>query len=105
MHKNNIILSMKKILTYLLFLCVIISDTSGQPLKGQQQGTQTPDLLIATGTNNIDLIYRVNGRDGRLYQSYLGSRLDDISVLSQSKGMQVTWPMPLSVLIIFLNRQ
>ena len=32
---------------------------------------------------NTDLIYKVNGRDGRLYQSYLGTRLENMSDLNQ----------------------
>jgi len=43
----------------------------------------TPDLLIPAGTKNVDLIYRVNGRDGRLYQAYLGARLGNAGDLKQ----------------------
>ncbi len=43
----------------------------GQFPTGRQQMQQTPDVLISVGTQNIDLIYRVNSRDGRLYQAYL----------------------------------
>jgi alpha-galactosidase len=50
---------------------------------GQPQANQKPDVVIATGTLNTDLIYKVNGRDGRLYQSYLGPKLSNISGLNQ----------------------
>ena len=74
---------MKKLLFYLLFICVTGFVLTGQPPMGQQQANQTPDVVIAVGTSNTDLIYKVNGRDGRLYQSYLGTRLDNISGLNQ----------------------
>jgi alpha-galactosidase len=44
---------------------------------------QSPDILIQTGTKNTDLIYRVNGRDGRLYQAYLGTKLGNYEDLKQ----------------------
>ena len=55
----------------------------GQPPAGQPQANQTPDVIIAAGTSNTDLVYKVNGRDGRLYQSYLGAKLVNTAVLSQ----------------------
>jgi alpha-galactosidase len=35
------------------------------------------DVLIQVGTKNIDLIFKVSGKDGRLYQCYLGAKLAD----------------------------
>jgi len=45
---------------------------------------QKPDLLISAGTKNTELIYRVSGRDGRLYQAYLGTKLANSDGLRQS---------------------
>lgn len=76
----------------LLFLVIVISlmsyVSSGQnpvvpPPEGQPQVQQKPDLFIHTGTRNSDLIYRVNGRDGRLCQAYLGTKLGSIESLRQ----------------------
>jgi alpha-galactosidase len=50
---------------------------------GQAQSNQTPDVLIFTGTLNTDLIYRVSGKDGRIYQAYIGSKLNSPEVLNQ----------------------
>jgi alpha-galactosidase len=47
---------------------------------------QSPDILIATGTKNTDLIYKVNGRDGRLYQVYLGTKLENTDELKQLRN-------------------
>ena len=57
----------------------------GQPPVGQPQTQQNPDIFIGAGTDNTDLIYRVNGRDGRLYQAYLGSKLNNIDNLKQTR--------------------
>ena len=46
---------------------------------------QNPDILITAGTKNTDLVYRVNGRDGRLYQAYLGSKAASTDDLKQSR--------------------
>jgi alpha-galactosidase len=50
---------------------------------GGRQMQQTPDVLISVGTKNTDLIYRVNSRDGRLYQANLGNKLSNIENLQQ----------------------
>ena len=39
-----------------------------------------PGPVIHITTKNISLVYRVNGRDGRLYQMYLGSKLKDADI-------------------------
>lgn len=72
-----------KLLSYFISLCVIGSVTTGQPPIGQQQTNQTPDVFIAVGTVNTDLVYKVSVRDGRLYQSYLGPKLHNIASLNQ----------------------
>ena len=46
------------------------------PPAGGQQMQQTPDVFIPLDTKNTSLVLRVNGRDGRLYQSYFGPKLD-----------------------------
>jgi alpha-galactosidase len=76
---------MKKQIYYFILLLSIGSISTGQPPMGQQQANQTPDQLIAISTAHTNLVYRVNGRDGRLYQSYLGPKLDNISILSQTR--------------------
>jgi alpha-galactosidase len=53
---------------------------------GRPQASQKSDVFIAVGTLNTDLIYKVSGRDGRLYQSYLGAKLDNISYLNQLRN-------------------
>ncbi|HUX59189.1 MAG TPA: alpha-galactosidase [Bacteroidales bacterium] len=68
---------MKKIVLYFIFLSVIYP-----AIKGQSQSNQGPDKLIAVRTLSTDLVYKVSGRDGRLYQSYLGTRLDNVDILS-----------------------
>jgi len=74
---------MKKLLYFIILIFTSSSMLTGQPPMGQPQGNQVPDVIIATGTSNIDLVYKVNGRDGRLYQSYLGAKLINIEVLNQ----------------------
>jgi len=71
---------MKKLLFYFIFLCI-----TGSFITGQQQTNQTPDQLIEVSTLHTNLVYRVNARDGRLYQSYLGPKLDNISILLQAR--------------------
>lgn len=69
---------MKKILLSLIFLYSISSLSIGQTQAGLQK-----DTLISTGTSNVDLVYKVNGRDGRLYQSYIGAKLGNLLSLNQ----------------------
>ena len=76
---------MKKLLFYFISLCITGSFAAGQPPIGRQQDNQAPDQLIAVGTMHTNLVYRVNGMDGRLYQSYLGPKLDNIEILSQKR--------------------
>ena len=55
------------------------------PSAGGQQVQQTPDVLIPLNTKNTCLVFRVNGRDGRLYQSYFGTKLSNIDNLKQTR--------------------
>jgi alpha-galactosidase len=74
---------MKKLFIYIIFICAICSVTTGQPPMGPPQSDQKPDILIQAGTLNTDLVYKVSGSDGRLYQSYLGSKLINTESLHQ----------------------
>ena len=79
---------MKKLLLLITLICTIISVSVGQPPMGSLQANQQPDVIISVSTLNTDLIYKVSGRDGRLYQSYLGSRLDNISELKLARNTE-----------------
>jgi alpha-galactosidase len=74
---------MKKLLNFIILIFTTSYLSVGQPPSGQTQGNQTPDVIIATGTLNTDLVYKVNSRDGRLYQLYLGSKLTNLTGLVQ----------------------
>lgn len=81
---------MKKLFPLIIIYCSLFSPLYGKdpigPPPGEQSGmTATPDLLIPAGTKSIDLIYRVNGRDGRLYQAYLGAKLGNAYDLKQMR--------------------
>jgi alpha-galactosidase len=71
---------MKKILFCLIYLYSIIFYATGQSQPGQAS-----EVLISVRTLNTDLVYKVNGRDGRLYQSYLGPKLDNFANLNQKR--------------------
>ena len=80
---------MKRLLSLIIILCSISYFSRGQdpvvqPQGGQSRMQQKPDLLISAGTKNTELIYRVSGRDGRLYQAYLGTKLANSDGLRQS---------------------
>jgi alpha-galactosidase len=55
--------------------------------KAQFTSAQAPvnakDSYIMVGTANSQLIYKVSGRDGRLYQLYLGKKLQNADAISQ----------------------
>ncbi len=91
---------MKKTLFSLIIIFSIIINVNsqvqpGQPPAGQQpaspppgmqnQQPAAPDVFIPTGTKSIDLIFRVSGRDGRLYQAYVGKKLSSTESLKQSR--------------------
>ena len=81
---------MKKMI-FLIFVamngfCLNAQDPSGTPPQTPgARPQQAKDLLIPLRTNNISLVYRVNGRDGRLYQAYLGAALDNTDILAQTR--------------------
>jgi alpha-galactosidase len=70
---------MKKLL--LLLICITAGYYSS---VGQTQSKNSADITILTGTQNTDLIYKVSGTDGRLYQSYLGAKLAGTDRLPQT---------------------
>lgn len=72
---------MKKILFPFIVIFTFCNLSTGQP-----KTTQASETLISTGTKNIDLIYKVNPRDGRLYQVYLGSKLNSLEILKQMRN-------------------
>src|ERR1035437_6413522 len=72
---------MKNLFLLITFIFTICSGALGQPPIGQPPASQPPDIIIAVSTLNTDLVYKVNGRDGRLYQAYLGSKLGNIADL------------------------
>ena len=79
---------MKKVLFIITLILTIISASVGQPPLGPPSANQPPDIIISVSTLNTDLVYKVNGRDRRLYQSYLGSKLDNISELKQARDAE-----------------
>jgi alpha-galactosidase len=70
---------MKKLLLQIILLCAFSYVSIGQTPSNQKS-----DILISTGTLNTDLIYKVSGKDGRLYQIYIGSKLNNPEALNQS---------------------
>ncbi|MCU0362631.1 MAG: alpha-galactosidase [Bacteroidales bacterium] len=63
-------------------------------LAGQQPGTASisnrpQDQLVTVSTANTHLIYRVSGRDGRLYQAYLGKKLSSPDAILQSRTREL----------------
>ena len=79
---------MKKLFFLITFICINIHISFGQPPMGPPQANQQPDVIIPISTLNTDLIYKVSGRDGRLYQAYLGSKLGNISDLKLARNVE-----------------
>jgi len=80
---------MKKMLTLIVLvltgLFLSAQDPAGPPPPAGSGRTQPArDQIIPLRTNNISLVYRISGRDGRLYQAYLGPALDNTDYLAQS---------------------
>jgi alpha-galactosidase len=78
--------NMKKLIQSLLLSCSISFVAISQPPMGPPPANQPADILIPTGTLHTDLIYKVSGRDGRLYQSYLGEKLTSTSNIIQMRN-------------------
>lgn len=83
---------MKKLFSFII-LCAFASSIIAQdlpadrppPSAGGQKMQQTPDVFIPLDTKNMSLVLRVNSMDGRLYQSYLGPKLNNIDNLKQTR--------------------
>ena len=73
---------MKKLILSIVYFCTLGCILIGQPPSGANQTNQKPDIIISVETLSSDLVYKVNRRDGRLYQSYLGQKLDKLSDLN-----------------------
>jgi alpha-galactosidase len=81
---------MKKLLSLFVVICSVSIPANAQdpmetPPGGQPQMKQTPDIFIPVSTRNTDLVFRVNGRDGRLYQAYFGLKLANSDNLKQMR--------------------
>jgi alpha-galactosidase len=81
---------MKKLMTLVLLLssiyCISVAQDPAVQAQTEKSGAkQNTDILIPVGTKNTDLIFRVNAKDGRLYQAYLGMKLENTDVLKQVK--------------------
>ena len=74
---------MKNFLSLIISVILSIITSFGQAEKSPVK--QSSDIIIPTGTKNADLVFRVNGRDGRLYQAYLGTKLANTGDLKQMK--------------------
>jgi alpha-galactosidase len=74
---------MKKSLLFLIIIIGSCYNSMSQSLMGQTQAVQSPDIFISLGTQNTDLVYKVSGRNGKVYQAYLGSKLLNTAALSQ----------------------
>lgn len=74
---------MKKSLLLLISAFLFTFSVISQPSGGPQQNLK--DVPISTGTANFELVYKVNGRDGRLYQAYLGPKLASPDALAQQR--------------------
>jgi hypothetical protein len=57
---------MKNIFLLITLIFTISFGTLGQPPIGQPPVNQPPDIFIPISTLNTDLVFKVNGRDGRL---------------------------------------
>ena len=66
--------------------CISVGQDPAVQAQTEKSGAkQNTDILIPVGTKNTDLIFRVNAKDGRLYQAYLGMKLENTDVLKQAK--------------------
>ena len=74
---------MKKLISLFALLCVFLSILHGYDKQSTQQ---SENIIITVGTKNTDLVFRVNGKDGKLYQSYLGAKLGNTSELKTTSG-------------------
>ncbi|TFG42064.1 MAG: alpha-galactosidase, partial [Bacteroidia bacterium] len=80
---------MKELFSIIIFLTtglsLIAQDPVGPPPGAQQQIQQTPAIIIPLDTKNTSLVFRINNRDGRLYQAYFGPKLSNTDNLVQTR--------------------
>jgi alpha-galactosidase len=79
---------MKKLLSVIIFLGLVSTASYGQDRTGKDAGVSpqsklSTDVIIPVSTKNTDLTYKVNKKDGRLYQAYFGTKLGNIADLKQ----------------------
>jgi alpha-galactosidase len=79
---------MKKLLSVIVFFGSVSIASYGQDPTGKDTGVSpqpklSTDVIIPVGTKNTDLTYKVNKKDGRLYQAYFGTKLGNIADLKQ----------------------
>jgi alpha-galactosidase len=75
---------MKRIFITLTAFFAVFITTNAVPQMRLPQTQNNPDVFIFTSTLNTSLVYRVSGKDSRLYQSYLGSRMEYPQNLNRS---------------------
>lgn len=87
-----IISVMKQLISLFIFFTFLSSllvsqvlPAGGPPPGGQQQVQQTPPVIIPLETKNTSLVFRVNNRDGRLYQAWFGPRLGNTANLAMMR--------------------
>ena len=81
---------MKKLILLIITLFTLnqvspSQDPQGPPSAVRPGAQQAQDRIIEFGTKNISLVFRVSARDGRLYQAYFGSRLENTDQLIQTR--------------------
>jgi len=75
---------MKKITLLFIFI-----NLSGGILPAQQSA----DILISLGTKNTDMVFKVSGMDGRLYQAYLEAKLSNSADISKLRSpVHIAYP-------------
>jgi alpha-galactosidase len=80
---------MKNLICVIILCCygfslVYAQDPIG-PQPGGQRAQPVQNQLIPINTKNTSLVYLVNNRDGRLYQAYLGVKLNNPDDLNQNR--------------------
>jgi alpha-galactosidase len=76
---------MKKLLFIITLIGIVVTASISQPPMGQLSVNQPLDITISITTLNTNLVFKVSGSDGRLYQSYLGSKFENSATLNQTR--------------------
>jgi alpha-galactosidase len=72
-------------LLFFIFCLASAQDPAMPPPPGRPGAQQAPDILIPVIAGNTELVFRVSGRDGRLYQVYFGSRINNTDDLNRAR--------------------